>query len=1353
MSTRVLIHDYPHRTVALATEEHVLVFRHSHAAPESGRASISSSTSLPLANASRSNVTPRCMVEFGDKSLINLEHFHPVTTAKGTLGLITLNNDVFLCVITGSEEVATVRPGETVQKIFAVEFYCLNRADYDHAHGPYPNPYPGQVFQSDDVDYTQGDDVSEHPFHALKKLLSNGNFYYSADFDLTRRLQDRAEAENTVDISGLDEGLLWNSYMIDPLVKFRSRLTDLERNALDRSGLLTSVIRGFVKSLPIPASSSPIRGTVPGPPTTLTIISRLSSRRAGTRFNSRGIDDDGNVANFVETETVFWSPTGLCFSYTQVRGSIPIFWESSSSLIPGQQKIQITRSPEATQPAFDKHFATLERTYGAVHIVNLLSASKPGEVELTERYRYHVGRSPLRRHEEGEVEEHHLLHETEFDFHERTRGPTGYEAAKAIRPYLDASAESFVYFLSEEIEEVAVEQGRRKLVRRPIVIMQQNGIFRVNCLDCLDRTNLIQGLISQMALELFLSHRDERGNSDFWMRHSALWADNGDVLSRIYAGTGALKSSFTRHGKMSLAGALADARKSATRLYVNHFEDKNRQNTVDLLLGRLVGQTSVDLFDPINDWVVAEVVRRRAEFESRDQLRLGMGTFNLNGKTTGIHEDLTPWLDVRGKNLDIVVVGFQEIVELSPQQIMSTDPNRRMLWERAVRNCLNGHGPDEKFEGVPTKGDEYVLLRSGQLVGAALMVFVRASILGRIKNVEGAIKKTGMSGIAGNKGAVAIRMDIESTSVCFVTAHLAAGFANYEERNRDYNTITSGLRFQRNRSIEDHEIIVWAGDFNYRIGLGYERVKALVNEAMIGSEKIREEALGKLYENDQLNIQMVVGNCFNYYREGRVKFLPTYKYDIGKDEFDSSDKQRIPAWTDRILWKVNHTRNVVQAGEVLGSQMKQLEYDSVMGLRFSDHRPVYAIFDVGIRVVDKEKKDTLTKKLYSKRAKEMKSKAGDSTEGLDDLETDDETDSVMESLMGYESIQEGLPPASSDKRKWWLDGNRAARSTIRPPKEGMMLSGNREGNPWREGGEDDWVEVERPPIMDNNNKQGNRLGNRRPEPPPPRTVKRMVPPPWEGERATTPSTAAAEMKALRRPTPPTPRGASTSRNRASSATTSPIRSAMSSASDLANIPARSSSAAGFPKKRPPPKPTKPSTLTTSSSQVAVPQLSPLPAPVMPRLASVSRPDGPAAPGDYDERPPPLPRRQETASSTASFVSAADSLASAPSARLPPPPPPMRVSKLQHQQTLRHDGANDPPAPPLPPRRDTARGSISSTGSNGGGGSNGNVPALPTRNRPDNPDANTDANANGDLMDDDDGSGASRLERYKPLMPS
>jgi hypothetical protein len=801
---------------------------------------------------------------------------------------------------------------------------------------------------------------------------------------------------------------------------------------------------------------------------------------------------------------------------------------------------------------------------------------------------------------------------------------------------------------------------------------------------------------------------------------------------------------------MSLAGALADARKSATRLYVNHFEDKNRQNTVDLLLGRLVGQTSVDLFDPVNDWVVAEVGRRRTEFESRDHLRLGMGTYNLNGKTAGINEDLTPWLDVRGRELDIVVVGFQEIVELSPQQIMSTDPNRRMLWERAVRNCLNGRHPGEK-NVEPTKADEYVLLRSGQLVGAALMVFVRSKLLGRIKNVEGAIKKTGMSGIAGNKGAVAIRMDVESTSVCFVTAHLAAGFANYEERNRDYNTITSGLRFQRNRSIEDHEVVVWAGDFNYRIGLGYEKTKALVNEAIIGSEKVRENALGKLYENDQLNIQMVVGSCFNYYREGRVKFLPTYKYDIGKDEFDSSDKQRIPAWTDRILWKVNHKGNTVQAGEVLGTQMKQLEYDSVMGLRFSDHRPVYAIFEMGIRVVDEEKKDALTKKLYSKRARETKSRAGDSTEGFEEIESDDETESILESVMGYESIQEGLPPASSDKRKWWLDGNKGARSTVRPPKEGMMLSKDRESNPWKEGGEDDWVEVERPPMMENGRSKTRPVdGSRRPEPPPPRTVKRMVPPVWEGERTIASSTLQQQQQQQQQqqrqpPAPPAPR------NRSVSAATSPTISP--------DMPARSSSAAGF-KKQPPPKPSKPSTLTSSSSQVAVPQLSPLPGPVLPRLASISRSEAVVSPslssdGSTDGRPPPLPARRGTASSTASFVSASDSINPAIVSRTisragttitPTSGPPARNTKPAHllQQASRTDGADEDTAPPLPPRRDTG----------GPGSGSGSGSGLPLR-------TVTRHGTNLGLMDQDDddqgqgsrGSGRGGLdERYKPLVP-
>lgn len=176
------------------------------------------------------------------------------------------------------------------------------------------------------------------------------------------------------------------------------------------------------------------------------------------------------------------------------------------------------------------------------------------------------------------------------------------------------------------------------------------------------------------------------------------------------------------------------------------------------------------------------------------------GTFNLNGRTEGIDLDLSQWLcppELGDGTPEVVAVGFQEIVELSPQQIMNSDPTRKQTWEKAVKRTLNARSQR-------LGGERYVLLRSGQLVGAALCIFVKSSALRSIKNVEGSVKKTGMSGMAGNKGAVAIRFDYANTPICFVTAHLAAGFANYDERNRDYATIHHGLRFQRNRGIDDH---------------------------------------------------------------------------------------------------------------------------------------------------------------------------------------------------------------------------------------------------------------------------------------------------------------------------------------------------------------------------------------------------------------------------------------------------------------------------------------------------------------------------------------------------------------------
>jgi synaptojanin len=405
--------------------------------------------------------------------------------------------------------------------------------------------------------------------------------------------------------------------MIDPLVKFRSRLMGQEREALDNSRILTSAIRGFCLTMTIPQNAAPLRAKGTGLPSFLTVISRLSCRRAGTRFNARGIDDDGNVANFVETETIYWSPSGTLFSYAQVRGSVPIFWEQVANIVPGRQDIQITRPREATQPAFNKHLEDLETTYGAVHIINLLSDEKPSEYELNRLYQYAIQNCPLSQVGKGQSADQTLLRQTHYDFHAEVRGPAGYENAREIRQRIEHSADGFAYYLAEESEDYGgLERQPADGHSRMIVVLQQEGVFRTNCLDCLDRTNFIQTIISQMAVEAFLGHRGEYAAQDFWMRHGSLWADNGDSLSKIYAGTGALKSSYTRHGKTSLGGLVADVRKSLQRHYHNNFTDASRQITIDMLRGRLVGQKPVLLFDPISDFVSVQLAKRAAEFSS-----------------------------------------------------------------------------------------------------------------------------------------------------------------------------------------------------------------------------------------------------------------------------------------------------------------------------------------------------------------------------------------------------------------------------------------------------------------------------------------------------------------------------------------------------------------------------------------------------------------------------------------------------------------------------------------------------------------------------------------------------------------
>ena len=124
------------------------------------------------------------------------------------------------------------------------------------------------------------------------------------------------------------------------------------------------------------------------------------------------------------------------------------------------------------------------------------------------------------------------------------------------------------------------------------------------------------------------------------------------------------------------------------------------------------------------------------EYSTSEIVHFWVGTFNLNGRGEGTKENLAAWLCPQLNQMqrypEVIAVGFQEIVELSPQQIMSTDPIRRQAWEQAILHTL------KKDAGTHA---EYVLVRSGQLVGTALMIFVKQIALKNIRNVECSVKK------------------------------------------------------------------------------------------------------------------------------------------------------------------------------------------------------------------------------------------------------------------------------------------------------------------------------------------------------------------------------------------------------------------------------------------------------------------------------------------------------------------------------------------------------------------------------------------------------------------------------------
>ncbi len=858
----------------------------------------------------------------------NFELNNKIVECDGIIGIIKIENTNFLLYISESNKINCYNDYE-IYKVTNINYIILDKTKKELKS------------------------IEEEIINKIKDIITNG-FYFSNQYDLTNNqscqylIKKELRTELYDYIIESNRNFLANSKFIKQFLIYHKKLS-IEGNEKKffLNNFISVCIYGYIDSF-----SYDINNDIN---VNYLLISRRNIWCYGIENLYRGLGKYGNVANQIETECIFIYNYNHIFSYIILSSSIPVYFLSEK-----EQK------PNKVKKAFREYMKEKFDEYKLISFIFVNNNKNNEKNELKDNFI-------------NLLISNKDAYENKFKYYNVSTDENFKDFLNKISNLIQLF--SFTENINQSSSEINYEKEIEKEKNR--IIKKQIGIFNFIGID-FDTINTFSMILSFTIIQNIIKKVNK---IDYELQLDLFFGDKINVLGKAYSNENVEEKLIWNNNFNGNGNEYTEQFNTLwkqNKFYLNS-QYKITENE-EIKIRKYQRYLNIIFNPPIRQLTFNYQLKNiQSLYAKKSKIKIYIATWNVGAANDNLISLEKLLLLPLSQMPNIYFIGFQEIVSLNSINVISNDNNKLIIeiWDSRILKIINSYNEIN-----------YIRKAKMNLGGIAFYVYIKNSDIDYIKDTSLVYEyiKTGLGGTASNKGSCIFSFSYYNSTISVSCSHLCAGASknqnrihelieildfkvNNLEKKNSSNSINSNLidNFEilnsdnisnnntnniinNNSLFRNSDIFFIFGDLNFRIDTEYENFQEI-----IGSKN--QNIWKTLLDFDQLNKSRQASMNLDILDEKEITFKPTYKYCIGSNEYDytlndnkdnigkKSGKKRNPSWCDRILFKKNDKNTNIVC----------LEYKSIMDDKFnvSDHRPVYAIFEVEVMKDNIDKKNEI----------------------------------------------------------------------------------------------------------------------------------------------------------------------------------------------------------------------------------------------------------------------------------------------------------------------------------------------------------------------------------------------------------